>query len=213
LTAAALPDRLRERIRDERSRRRLITLAIALGLAVVALRAWVSLVSPLPGDETTGRRLPSQEVPTPLNELAQFFATVATPLVALATVAAAVWLVQAAWGRRRATGVAIAAGAVVVNSALKVLWGPTPLQAELHPGAGGNYPSGHVTYATALFGYLAVLALERRQTRLAVVALALVLGMGPARIIDGSHVPSDVIGGYLLGAAWVIAVSLWTTRR
>jgi hypothetical protein len=34
----------------------------------------------------------------------------------------------------------------------------------------------------------------------------LIIGMGPFRILDGAHWPSDVLAGYALGAAWAILV-------
>jgi hypothetical protein len=47
--------------------------------------------------------------------------------------------------------------------------------------------------------------------------LALVIGMGPFRIIDGAHWPSDVLAGYALGLAWTIVVLVlgtpWATRE
>jgi undecaprenyl-diphosphatase len=159
------------------------------------------------------RRFPNPRTPVDLEQVAQFFSAVATPLVALVTVAAAAWVVGRRLGGRRAAGVLLAASAAAFNSLLKLLWGPTPLWDRITDAPGANFPSGHVTYATALFGYFAYLGLERRRPEVAVVSLLLVAGMGPSRILDGSHLPSDVVAGYLLGVAWLIGVILWVTRR
>jgi undecaprenyl-diphosphatase len=204
---------LPETVKTPHARRALAFLAVALGLAVVALRLWVGRVAPLPGDEAVAARLPSPRVPHPLLELTRFFDTLAAPLVTIATVAAVTWLVASAFDRRRAAGVVLAAAAAGASTALKLLWGPTPLQLQVNGAEHVNYPSGHVTYATAFFGYLAYLALERRQFKAAALLVALVAGMGPSRIVDGSHFPSDVLGAYLLGALWLIGVILWTTAR
>ena len=63
-----------------------------------------------------------------------------------------------------------------------------------------------------MFGYLALVGLERRRPEVAVVALVLVAGMGPARVFDGSHLPSDVLGAYLFGAALALGTMLVVTR-
>ena len=36
--------------------------------------------------------------------------------------------------------------------------------------------------------------------------LLLILAMGPLRVLDGAHWPSDVLAGYALGLAWTITV-------
>jgi membrane-associated phospholipid phosphatase len=36
--------------------------------------------------------------------------------------------------------------------------------------------------------------------------LVVIACMGPCRVIDGAHWPSDVLAGYCLGLAWTIAV-------
>jgi membrane-associated phospholipid phosphatase len=36
--------------------------------------------------------------------------------------------------------------------------------------------------------------------------LVLILGIGPFRVVDGAHWPSDVLAGYAFGLAWTIAV-------
>jgi membrane-associated phospholipid phosphatase len=101
---------------------------------------------------------------------------------------------------------------VVWNALLKRLWGPTELFHHVFvtapfPVVGGdNYPSGHVTYAVAIFGYVAVVARRRGATEIAVIAALLVIGMGPARVLAGDHLVSDAVGGYLLGAGWLLLV-------
>ena len=65
-----------------------------------------------------------------------------------------------------------------------------------------SYPSGHVFGGTLLFGFLAFLAFEHRsrpKISIAVVVLSilLVVAVGPARIYEGDHWPSDVAAGYL----------------
>jgi membrane-associated phospholipid phosphatase len=83
-----------------------------------------------------------------------------------------------------------------------------PLLAEPHVGFGrtiaaGSWPSGHATAATAL-ALGAVLVTPRRWRVLAVpLAAAFMLGVGVALLIRLWHMPSDVLGGYLLGGLWI----------
>jgi membrane-associated phospholipid phosphatase len=82
-----------------------------------------------------------------------------------------------------------------------------PLLAEPHVGFGrmigaSSWPSGHATAATAL-ALSAVLVTPARWRVLAVpLAAAFMLGVGVALLIRVWHMPSDVLGGYLLGALW-----------
>ena len=189
-------------------------LAIGLGLAVVAVRAYLARAGALPGDRYIAERLPSPRIPQTVEQLADFFGALAYPLVAVMTVAVGMWVVWRLLGRRRALGVLLASTVVIVNGVLKQLFGPTQLFADaVAPSEAINYPSGHVAYATALFGFLGYLGLERRRPEVAVVARLLIAVMGPSRVLTGAHIPSDVLGGYLLGAAWLLGTILWTTRR
>jgi undecaprenyl-diphosphatase len=84
-----------------------------------------------------------------------------------------------------------------------------------------SFPSGHVQNATSFLGFLAYLLLVRvapslRRTVLVALLLAVILGMGAARIYFGEHWPSDVLAGYLMGGVWlcvVIEVDRWALRR
>jgi len=84
-----------------------------------------------------------------------------------------------------------------------------------------SFLSGHVVNLTAIFGFLIYLALLLvpsawiRRT-LAVIALLPLMVIGLARIEDGAHWPSDVLGGYMLGCVWLaltIHLYRWARRR
>lgn len=103
------------------------------------------------------------------------------------------------------------AGAVVLGEAGKVIFGRArPPAADMITRAGGYaFPSGHSVQAMTGWGLLAVLAVAsgtlRRRTRLALAwacAVVIVL-VGTSRLYLGVHWLSDVIGGFLLGAAWL----------
>jgi membrane-associated phospholipid phosphatase len=112
---------------------------------------------------------------------------------------------------------AIAAGRPRVALAVTAVMGLAPLNAELlkpllaHPHVRigeiqigpASWPSGHATaaLALALCGVLVAPAHWRR----AVVALGAVftLAVGCALLIRAWHMPSDVVGGYLLAGLWM----------
>ncbi|HHY94673.1 MAG TPA: phosphatase PAP2 family protein, partial [Firmicutes bacterium] len=83
--------------------------------------------------------------------------------------------------------------------------------------AGGySFPSGHSLVAFVLFGYLALLwwALAGRRLRwLAWLFLIMPLGIGVSRVYLGVHYPTDVLAGWLMGAAWLAFVWGWGRKR
>jgi undecaprenyl-diphosphatase len=73
-----------------------------------------------------------------------------------------------------------------------------------------SFPSGHTAAAIALYGALAVLASQRARSALVrgvALALAVLVPVLVAlsRVYRGMHFPSDVLGGALLGTAWLLA--------
>jgi membrane-associated phospholipid phosphatase len=76
---------------------------------------------------------------------------------------------------------------------------------------GLSFPSGHaqaaiVGYAVLLLVFLPVLHGVWRKAAV-VFAVVMVLAIGFSRIALGVHYLSDVVGGFLLGAAWVAAMA------
>ena len=84
-----------------------------------------------------------------------------------------------------------------------------------------SYPSGHAVLSTAFYGFGAYLVWRSAlpfSARLAiVVAIVLwILAIGWSRLALGAHFPSDLLGGYLLGASalcFEIAAALRTSKK
>jgi len=69
-----------------------------------------------------------------------------------------------------------------------------------------SFPSGHSLLSLCCYGTLSALWRNGRLARIA--AAALVLTIGYSRVYLGLHYPTDVIGGFLTGAAWIACVAL-----
>jgi undecaprenyl-diphosphatase len=80
-----------------------------------------------------------------------------------------------------------------------------------------SFPSGHATIAVAFYGFLTYILIRsfgRWKTKVNVffVGLAVILLIGFGRLYLGVHYVSDVWGGYLVGALWLIigiSISEW----
>ncbi len=87
--------------------------------------------------------------------------------------------------------------------------------------SGYGLPSGHAQGAVVLWGLLALLAVRRGAGRWVwAPAVLLMLGVGLSRVYLGVHFPTDVLGGWAVGAAvlaaaWALGrlpVPAWPTR-
>ena len=173
--------------------------------SVVALWSYLRYVGPLPGDEAILRRTGAHPA-LRSSHMLQFFGNLGTTGVACVTVIIAAVIVGRAIGTLAACAVLLSAVGVVVNESLRAILGPTPTSQATFGALVESYPSGHVVYATTVFGLLAWLAWRHGRRDVAVVLAGLVVAMGPARVLNSAHLPSDVIGGYLLGSAWLLLV-------
>ena len=80
-----------------------------------------------------------------------------------------------------------------------------------------SFPSGHVLYFTAFFGFLLFLAYTLFKhswwrTLLIVILGGMIALIGLSRIYEGQHWASDVLAAYLLGSVW-LAMSVYVYRR
>lgn len=72
-----------------------------------------------------------------------------------------------------------------------------------------SFPSGHSMGSALFYGTCFILAyyfIQNKALRVSiqVFLLLLILAIGISRIYLGVHYPTDVLGGYLLGSAWVL---------
>jgi undecaprenyl-diphosphatase len=126
----------------------------------------------------------------------------------LVTVSAAVMLIRRQYPLTVYL-VATGLGALILDPAIKMLVGrlrpivPDPV--AMAPGY--SFPSGHTLDSTVFYGVMLLVFLPIIPPRLRKPAIwlviALLVAIGFSRVALGVHYPSDVIGGWLLGVAWL----------
>jgi membrane-associated phospholipid phosphatase len=139
----------------------------------------------------------------------------------LGGLAAYLWLKR----RRRLAVFIVVTGLMggVVDTAVK-MWVARPrpvLEDPVATAPANSFPSGHTMMATIGYGLLllVLLPLVPRKWRVPVVigALLLVAIIGFARLALGVHFITDVVGGFILGLAWLAAstaaFSIWRTEE
>jgi membrane-associated phospholipid phosphatase len=122
-------------------------------------------------------------------------------------------LVMFAVARRRGRE-ALAVGIVFVAAPLCADF-LKPLLAHGHDSAGvvqigdASWPSGHATAAMTLVLCAALVAPRRLRPLVAIAGGAFALAVGCALLIRAWHMPSDVLGGYLLAGLWMSLAVAW----
>jgi membrane-associated phospholipid phosphatase len=133
---------------------------------------------------------------------------------------AAIALLMAFWDRRAGWLMLIGAGASGLDNLVKVLVArqrpATDLVHVLSPATGYSFPSGHAVFYTWVAVMLAAALAPRLTPRarpfLWLTAALIILIACTARVYEGVHWPSDVLGGFLLAVAWCAFV-LWVPER
>jgi membrane-associated phospholipid phosphatase len=114
-------------------------------------------------------------------------------------------------------GVALARGRPRVALAVGLVMALAPLTAEAlkpllaHPHAHvatvhvgpASWPSGHSTAALAVVLCAVLVAPARRRALVAALGALFALGVGCSLLILAWHMPSDVLGGYLVAMLWM----------
>jgi len=80
-----------------------------------------------------------------------------------------------------------------------------------------SFPSGNSVLAMVMYGVIVYKTQDKLRSKwakatLMVGAFLMVVGIGVSRVYLGAHYPSDVAGGYFVGAVWLAAVigsDLW----
>jgi undecaprenyl-diphosphatase len=136
-------------------------------------------------------------------------------------VLAGLWLLYRRLYRLTAFLAVTAIGGSLLNEAIKRAVGRTrPVLANpIATATGKSFPSGHTQSAVVNYGILLLVflpVLPRRWRPLVVGVVAVVVALiGFSRIALGVHYVSDVVGGVIIGSAWLLvmtaAFSAWRT--
>ncbi len=207
--------------------------AVLFGLAVLlvaipfgVLLQQVSTDGPLTGFDEAGARWLNERVadrPLAVDAL-QVISFLGKPIFLLFAVG-----IPGAWilwrgGRKLATFLAVTClGGGIIDTIVKVVVDrPRPEVAQpIATAVGKSFPSGHSMQAVVCYGALLLVwlpLLHGRARRAAIIATGgLAAAIGFSRLSLGVHYVTDVLGGFLLGAAWlaasVAAFEIWREDR
>jgi membrane-associated phospholipid phosphatase len=99
-------------------------------------------------------------------------------------------------------------GANAINALLKLfLVRPRPELIEpLATASGFSFPSGHVTTAGAVFGFLSVILWRAGRRGWAMVCALVVAAVAVSRVYLGVHYPSDTLAAVVFTILWLIVI-------
>lgn len=193
-------------VRSSPSLRLCLLFSGALLLLVIVLR-WLVTQHPFPGDAWAAG-VGASSKPWLVYAITRAYQQVGRPLVAVGEVLLMLGWLWRTEGRRVTQGLFVALAASATAGLIKTFCGPTPYWLALHH-VGANFPSGVVTFVTAAGGYIGIAALQQGRRVAPALALVAIAGAGPARVLGGQHLISDVLAGYMLGVAWLVAACIY----
>lgn len=194
---------------------------VAVALAVLSIAAHFS--SEFPGDEGIAILIQKIQFP-PLVSFINFSSDANWPAPAGYTALAIILVLLLARQLSAAIATVVASfGADLMNVLVNSLVArPRPHNVHIHVVANlglHSFPSGHVTHVVTFYGFLLYLTFrfERDHPRwtpllwvVRVICLYFLIFIGPSRVLEGEHWPSDVLGSYMLAALMlVIAIALY----
>ena len=145
--------------------------------------------------------------PLTLSETVSLFGT--APMLVVITAVAGASLARHGRWLEIALLIAAALGAVLLSPVTKHLVSRARPTAFFRTYATGySFPSGHTLNATCLalaLGFILWRSPWRRSIKIgwSLVLVVYMACVGASRIVLGVHYPTDVLGGFLLGTAWV----------
>jgi len=128
---------------------------------------------------------------------------------------AALWLALRGHARRGAILAGVAVGERFLLDGLKLALDRARPALDAHPVLthSSSFPSGHAANTMAVFLAVALIAVPSRWRREAVtIAVAMSVAIGLTRPYLGVHWPSDVLGGWALGATIALLGAHWAGR-
>lgn len=194
---------------------------VAAALALLSLAAHSH--AEFPGDEGLAILIQKIQFP-PLVSFINFSSDANWPAPAGYTALAIIIVLLVARQLSAAIAAVVASfGADLANVAVNSLVArPRPHNVHIHVVANlglHSFPSGHVTHVITLYGFLLYLTFrfEREHPRwtpllwgVRIICLYFLIFIGPSRVLEGEHWPSDVLGSYLLASLMlVIAIVLY----
>jgi membrane-associated phospholipid phosphatase len=214
-------------VREERTRRPITVLVAIAALALIVFLVLAAYVLSRHGNITLDVRIENLVSTHRTGWLVATMKAVtwlgASVVLIPVVLAVATWF-SLRWGDNRSAAelVATLAGAILLYDIGKAVVHRARPPAIYHVGysfSGASFPSGHTTVAIATWGMFAFLLASRASPRtrkgLVVGAVVLTVAIGASRIYIGAHWPTDVIGGYALGGAWLaslVVLDLWMRR-
>ena len=196
-----------------------IVAAVLLLALVVGLVVLIDADLLRPFDAGLIARVRAEPLVAPLGWLRTATELGATETIALLALAVGAVELRAGRPLLAAASAATIGLAALANSTFKLVVA-RPRPDELAPivvEPGYSFPSGHSLSAMVAYGVVAILVTRSNLAPGAraaiVVAMGLVvLAVGVSRVYLGAHYPSDVLGGWLTGLAWVVLFAAASAR-